>query len=69
MTVDSSAVTFLYAAGGLDKLDTRFELEEDLYPPDIARALQGIKRTAYESGALSKEAVIATDPDLIIGAP
>jgi iron complex transport system substrate-binding protein len=69
VTLDASAVTLLHAAGGLDKLVHRFELEADVYPPGIAQALEGINRTQYERSELSKEAVLATDPDLIIGSP
>jgi iron complex transport system substrate-binding protein len=67
--VDASSVTLLAAAGGLDKLVHRFELEADVYPPDLAQALQGVDRTQYERGALSKAAVLANNPDLVIGAP
>jgi iron complex transport system substrate-binding protein len=69
VTTDSGAVSLLHAAGGLDKVVARFELDDAPYPPEIARALKGIKRVEFKSGKLSKEAVVARKPDLIIGAP
>ena len=69
VTTDSGAVSLVHAAGGLNKVVTRFELDDAPYPPDIARALKGIRRVEFKGGELSKEAVVARKPDLIIGAP